>query len=234
MTACVVGASGGVGAAVTRRLAEDPAVGDVLALSRSGAAFASDKIRTGAVDILDEASIEAAFAEEGPFDLVFVATGVLHGDGFGPEKSWRHIDAASFAHVFAVNTTGPALVAKHALPKLRGDGKSVFAALSARVGSISDNGLGGWHAYRASKAALNMLIRNFAIELARKADQAIVVGLHPGTVATALSEPFQRNVAEGKLFTPDDSAARLLSVIDDLRPEASGRCFAWDGAEIPA
>ncbi len=204
----------------------------MLALSRTGAGAFDGPVRTGKIDIEDEASIEAAFRDEGPFDLVFVATGVLHGDGFQPEKTWRQIDAEAFARVFAINATGPALVAKHALPKLRDDAKSVFAALSARVGSISDNGFGGWHAYRASKAALIMLIKNFAIELARKNERAIAVGLHPGTVDTALSEPFQRNVAEGKLFTPDYSAERLLAVIDGLKAESSGRCFAWDGEEI--
>lgn len=128
----------------------------------------------------------------------------------------------------------PALVAKHFLPLLARDRKSVFAALSARVGSISDNQLGGWHAYRASKAALNMLLRTFAIELARRNPRAVCVGLHPGTVDTGLSAPFQANVPEGKLFTPDFAAARLLEVVDRLKPDDSGHVFAWDGQLIPA
>ena len=136
------------------------------------------------------------------------------------------------ARLFAVNTIGPALIAKHALPLLPKTGKSVFAALSARVGSISDNGLGGWHSYRASKAALNMLLKNFAIELKFKRKEAVCIGLHPGTVDTGLSQPFQKNVADGKLFTPAYSAARLLSVIDGAAPADSGKCFAWDGAEV--
>ncbi|MEL6364778.1 MAG: SDR family NAD(P)-dependent oxidoreductase [Pseudomonadota bacterium] len=234
MKAAVVGASGGIGGALVKRLADDPAVGDVLALSRSGSAPDAANIRTKRIDITDEASVAAVFAEETDLDLVLVATGVLQGDGFSPEKTWRHIDADAFAEVFAINTTGPALVAKHALPKLASRRKAAFAALSARVGSISDNGYGGWHAYRASKAALNMLIRNFAIELARKNETALCVGLHPGTVDTELSRPFQRNVPDEKLFTPDYSAERLIAVLESLTPERSGKCFAWDGIEIPA
>ncbi|MEO1309432.1 MAG: SDR family NAD(P)-dependent oxidoreductase [Pseudomonadota bacterium] len=234
MKAAVVGASGGIGGALVKRLADDPAVGDVLALSRSGSAPDAANIRTKRIDITDEASVAAVFAEETDLDLVLVATGVLQGDGFSPEKTWRHIDADAFAKVFAINTTGPALVAKHALPKLASGRKAAFAALSARVGSISDNGYGGWHAYRASKAALNMLIRNFAIELARKNETALCVGLHPGTVDTELSRPFQRNVPDEKLFTPDYSAERLIAVLESLTPERSGKCFAWDGIEIPA
>jgi len=136
------------------------------------------------------------------------------------------------AKVFAVNTTGPALVASALLDALPREGKSVFAALSARVGSISDNRLGGWHAYRASKAALNQIIRTCSIELTRKRRDALIVGLHPGTVETGLSEPFRDNVPDGKLFTPDYSAERLLNVIDTLTPEQSGRCFDWQGEEV--
>ena len=124
------------------------------------------------------------------------------------------------------------MIARHALDALDRRDKAVFAALSARVGSISDNRLGGWHGYRASKAALNQIIRTLSIELARKRPDAICAGLHPGTVDTGLSEPFQRNVPDGKLFTPDYAAERLLSVIDGLTAEQSGRCFDWAGEEI--
>jgi NAD(P)-dependent dehydrogenase (short-subunit alcohol dehydrogenase family) len=123
-------------------------------------------------------------------------------------------------------------LAKHLLPLLPAEGKSAFAALSARVGSIGDNHLGGWHAYRASKAALNMLLRNLAIELGRRKPEALCVGLHPGTVDTPLSAPFQGNVAEGKLFTPAFAAGRLLAVLEALRPEDSGQVFAWDGQRV--
>ncbi|WP_439632478.1 SDR family NAD(P)-dependent oxidoreductase [Glycocaulis sp.] len=233
--AIVVGASGGIGGAFVRQLADDPRCGDVIALSRSGSAPQGPKITSGTIDLEDPASIRGALepiAGDGPIHLVIVASGVLHGEGFGPEKTWRHLDASSMARLFAINTTGPALAAAALLDALPREGKSVFAALSARVGSISDNRLGGWHAYRASKAALNQIIRTLSIELARKRRDALIVSLHPGTVETALSEPFRGNVPEGKLFTPEYSAGRLLKVIDTLTPDHSGRCFDFAGEEV--
>jgi NAD(P)-dependent dehydrogenase (short-subunit alcohol dehydrogenase family) len=149
-----------------------------------------------------------------------------------PEKTLRELDAEVMAHVLAINTIGPAMVAKHFLPRMRPGTKSVFAVLSARVGSISDNRLGGWYSYRASKAALNMLLKTLAIEHARRFPASIVAGLHPGTVATPLSAPFQQRVPEGKLFTPDFAAERLLAVIDGLEVSDSGSVFAWDGSRI--
>ena len=137
------------------------------------------------------------------------------------------------ATAFRLNTTGPALVAKHFLPLLARDRKAAFAALSARVGSIEDNGLGGWYAYRASKAALNMAIKTLSIELARRYPLALCVGLHPGTVDTALSKPFQAGVPQERLFSPAQSARHLLSVLDELTAEDSGKLFAWDGRRIP-
>jgi NAD(P)-dependent dehydrogenase (short-subunit alcohol dehydrogenase family) len=188
------------------------------------------------MDIADETSIEAAASivgASGPVHLLIVATGLLHdGDALQPEKSYRTQTPEAYARAFAVNTIGPALIAKHFLPLFPREGRAVFACLSARVGSITDNRLGGWHAYRASKAALNMVIRNLSIELGRSHKDAIAVALHPGTVETPLSRPFQRNVAKGKLFTPEYSATRLLSVIDALTPEDNGRLIAWDGTEI--
>lgn len=136
------------------------------------------------------------------------------------------------SRVMAVNVIGPALVAKHFLPHLPREGKSIFAALSARVGSISDNSIGGWHSYRASKAALNMVLKNVAIETARKYKSAAVIGLHPGTVDTGLSAPFQSNVKDGKLFTSQQSAQYLLSVLNNANAESTGKIFAWDGQEI--
>ncbi len=170
----------------------------------------------------------------GAFDLVLVATGVLHEvGGLQPEKSWRALDAGSLEKAFTVNSIAPALVAKHFLPLLIRDRKAVFAALSARVGSIEDNTLGGWYAYRASKAALNMLIKTLSIELARRNPSATCIALHPGTVDTALSKPFQHSVPNGKLFSPELAAKKLLGVLDGITTEDSGNLMAWDGTRIP-
>ena len=224
-SAVVIGASGGIGGAVAAALRASDRFAVVHALSRSG---------TG-LDLEDEASIAAAAARvtEGPTPtLVFVATGVLH-HGQAPERTYKAMTADHLLRDYRINTVGPALVAKHFLPLLPRDRPAVFAALSARVGSISDNRLGGWHSYRASKAGLNMILRNLAVELARSHPQAVVAGLHPGTVATDLSAPFQKGVQPDKLFTPAYSAERLLAVLDALTPADSGGVFAWDGARIP-
>ncbi len=204
LRAVVVGAGGGIGGALVAQLRDR---GEVVALARAD------------LDLTDPASIVAAAAGiAAPLDLVIVATGHLHDATAGPEKALRDLDAARLAHSFAVNATGPALAAQAFLPKLRTDRKTAFVALSARVGSIGDNRLGGWHGYRASKAALNQLLRTIAIEHARRAPFAVVVALHPGTVDTRLSAPFQRGVAPERLFTADRSAAALLDVIDRLTP----------------
>ncbi|MBS9719562.1 SDR family NAD(P)-dependent oxidoreductase [Tianweitania sp. BSSL-BM11] len=230
--AVVVGASGGIGAALASALVDQGVV--VHALSRRGGA-ATTKLVAGTIDIEDETSIAAAvlvLSAEEPIDLLVVATGLLHADGIAPEKSYRHYSSASFERYFAVNATGPALVAKHFLPLLRKDRPSVFAALSARVGSISDNRLGGWYGYRASKAALNMIVKTLAVEIARTHPQAACVALHPGTVATDLSQPFQRGVPAEKLFSPETAAKHLLDVISTLNVSNSGSILAWDGTEI--
>ncbi|HEX8387840.1 MAG TPA: SDR family NAD(P)-dependent oxidoreductase, partial [Sphingomonas sp.] len=148
------------------------------------------------------------------------------------EKAMRDLDADWLQRNFLVNAVGPALVAKHFLPLLPRARRAVFAALSARVGSISDNNLGGWYGYRASKAALNQLIRTLAIEERRRNPQAVVVALHPGTVDTDLSRPFQGNVQPGRLFAPDRAAVQLLDVLDGLKPVDSGRLFDWEGKQI--
>jgi NAD(P)-dependent dehydrogenase (short-subunit alcohol dehydrogenase family) len=238
--AIVVGASGGIGAALVAALLARGAHATVLALTRTGECPVGGDDRRlvrGRIDVTDEASIvrAAAFAATlAPPRLAIVASGLLHApDGLRPEKSIGAIDPAAFARLFAVNATGPALVAKHLLPLMPRTGRTVFAAVSARVGSIGDNRLGGWYGYRASKAALNMLLRTIAIERARTAKESVVIGLHPGTVDTALSAPFQANVGEGRLLAPDRSAAHLLEVIDRAGPRDSGTVLAWDGATVP-
>ena len=226
-SAVVIGASGGIGGAVLQALTASGRFIAVHGLSRSG----PDRL-----DLEDEASIAAAarrVAEGPPPSLVFVATGVLH-NGEQPERSFKTMTAEHMLRDYRVNTVGPALIAKHFLPLIPRGQRAVFAALSARVGSISDNRLGGWHSYRASKAALNMILRNLAIETARSHPDLIVAGLHPGTVASDLSAPFQKGVQPDRLFTPDYSAERLLAVIDGLTPADSGSVFAWDGKAVPA
>ena len=238
MRAVVIGASGGIGTALTRALAAMPSIERVFAESRSGAIAPHSKVVAGHIDLTQDDSIQSAAARigaEAPPDLVIIASGILsEGRDLTPEKSLRQQSAAAFERVFAINTIGPAMVAKHFLPIMPRQGRAVFAALSARVGSISDNRMGGWHAYRASKAALNMLIRNYSIEQARRNPDFIAVSLHPGTVDTALSAPFQSGVPDRQLFTPDQSAKHLLRVIETLTAEDTGRAFDWAGKPIPA
>lgn len=226
--AVVFGASGGIGAALVDALTNHSSVAQVHTVSRNGSTDYN-------CDYHDEDSI-AKVAKEisaaGPVHLVLVATGLLHSGSIAPEKTWKTLNADIMSDVFAANTVVPTMVAKHMLPMLAKDRKSVFAALSARVGSISDNRLGGWLSYRASKAALNMSIKTLSIELARTNDQGIIIGLHPGTVATGLSEPFMKNVPEKQLFSPKQSAIKLLTVIGNTVPENNGSVLAHDGKLI--
>jgi len=226
----VIGASGGIGRAFVAQLSAQDQVEHIYAFSRSNATFDHDKVTSGYLDLLNEDNIAAAASSvEGKLDIVIVATGLLHNDETQPEKSLRDLNLQQFQDVFAVNAFGPAIVAKHFTKLLPRDRRSVFVALSARVGSISDNGLGGWYAYRSAKAALNMLIKNTAIEIARKNKETSIIALHPGTVDTGLSEPFQSKVPDGKLFTAEYSAECLLKVINDATPAKTGQLFAWDG-----
>lgn len=223
--AVVFGAGGGIGAALVEAVRAAGKFKHVVSFSRS---------TSPAIDLLDEGSLEraAAFAADlGELRLVIDATGFLHDDRQGPEKSWRQLDAANLARAFALNAIGPALIMKHVLPRLPRSGKSVFATLSARVGSIGDNRLGGWYSYRASKAALNQLVRTAAVELARRSPNSICVALHPGTVATALSAPFATTGLE--VHPPTAAARHLLAVVDQLTAEANGGFFDWRGQTVP-
>ncbi len=235
-TAAVFGASGGIGRALALALA-DGGCELVYAGARRGAAPQGGPFRPFDFDLTDEASLADAadLMRDSRPEWVIVASGVLTlADGTGPERTLKRLDPGVMAEVFALNTIGPALVAKHILPLMPRDQRFVFAALSARVGSISDNRLGGWHSYRASKAALNMLIKNFALEMARTHPLGVVAGLHPGTVDSALSKPFQAGLADGQLTEPGEAAANLLGVLARLTPEQSGRVFDYRGAEVPA
>lgn len=234
MIAVVFGSSGGIGRALTEGLLASGRYAAVFAVSRSGREVSGALNRQA--EFTDEPALEALareMSDTGQVTLCLVASGLLSDDTVQPEKTYRAQDLESFRRVFEANTFVPALIAKHVLPLMPKTERSVFAALSARVGSISDNRLGGWHAYRASKAALNMLIRNYAIEQARRAPGCICAGLHPGTVDTALSAPFQSGVPVSQLFSPAQSAGHLLSVIDRLTPDDSGKCFDRAGHEVP-
>jgi NAD(P)-dependent dehydrogenase (short-subunit alcohol dehydrogenase family) len=221
----IIGANGGIGKELIRHINTGNSAGTLLKFSRNGSTGIEDE------DVVAEYANRAA--RHGPLDAVIVASGVLHDDqGLRPEKRLADINATNLARAFAVNAIGPALVAKHFLPLLRHDCKTAFVALSARVGSISDNRLGGWAAYRASKAALNMLLKTAAIEHRRSHPHSVVAGVHPGTVDTRLSAPFQINVRPGQLFTAHRAARQINKVIDQLTPADSGGFFAWDGTRI--
>ncbi|API86208.1 SDR family NAD(P)-dependent oxidoreductase [Francisella uliginis] len=232
----VIGASGSIGHAVTKKLRYLYPDANIYAFSRTEVVDCVEGVVYQNINYSDESTIEKAvkyiYEKTGAINLVFVATGILHTQDIMPEKALRELSADKFIELFKANTIFPALVAKHFIPKLAKDTKSVFAAISARVGSISDNQLGGWYAYRASKAALNMFIKTASIEAKRLNPNAVIVGVHPGTVKSHLSEPFQARVPQGKLFTPEYSASKLFEVLDGLKSEDSGKCFAWDGKEI--
>jgi len=221
--ALVIGASGAIGAALLRQLAADGRCGLALGLHRQS---------QPAIDFDDEAGIAqaaAALAPQGPFHLIVNAAGVLHSQGRMPEKKLGDLGYAQLEATFRANTFGPALLLRHFSPLLDRR-RAVLAVLSAKVGSIGDNRLGGWYSYRASKAALNMLVKTAAIELRRSQPQTVLVALHPGTVASPLSRPFK---GEQIGRAPDMAAAEMLQVLDALGPADSGSFVAYDGQRLP-
>lgn len=222
----VIGSSGGIGRAFSDILFKRYSNANLYSFSRTG----DYKIDYGNEDSIAEAAHIAS--KTGPLDFVIVTNGMLHNHEIMPEKSLKEVSREKFQQLFEANTIVPALIAKHFLPHLHRDKPAIFAALSARVGSISDNELGGWYAYRAAKAALNMIIKNAAIEIRRRNKNAIIVGLHPGTVDTDLSRPFHKNIPIEHLLKPHQSVEKLLGVLSALTPNESGKCFAWDGKEI--
>ncbi|WP_026340648.1 SDR family NAD(P)-dependent oxidoreductase [Thioalkalivibrio sp. ALJT] len=224
--AVVIGATGGLGTAFIHHLEQDPDCGHVIGLHRH-----SDP----PLDLLDEGSIQHAAArllEQAPeWDLILDATGILTIDGHGPEKRLRELEPEIMAHAFAINAIGPALLFKHLAPLLPRTRKGIFATLSARVGSIADNHLGGWLSYRASKAALNQIVRTTALELRFSHRQAVIVALQPGTCATRLSEPYRKRAPE--VLAPETATDALLQVLDGLDASNSGTFFDFEGQRLP-
>jgi NAD(P)-dependent dehydrogenase (short-subunit alcohol dehydrogenase family) len=222
----VLGASGALGRAFIEALQADAACVEVVGLSRSS---------QPAFRLEDEASMAAAVAAlaaqtPGPYHLIIDATGALTLDGQGPEKHMGALNAQQLARAFEINTIGPALLIKHFLPLLATEQRVIYAKLSARVGSISDNRKGGWYGYRAAKAALNMVLQTAAIEAARKRPQLVVAAMQPGTVASNLSAPF---VPAQECLTPAQSVAGLLSALDDLPAQTAAHFVDYTGAAIP-
>ena len=222
----VIGATGGLGQAFVEHLRNDTNCGDVAALSRNS---------EPPIDVISEASVASAAAwlreRAAEWDLMIDATGVLTIEGHRPEKRLSEMDPAVMAQAFAVNAIGPALLLKHLTPLLPRKRRAIFASLSARVGSIEDNRLGGWVSYRASKAALNQILRTAAVELRFSHQQVVVASLQPGTVATRLSAPYRSRAPE--VLTPEYAAGRLLEVLDGLEPEQSGEFFDYEGQRLP-
>lgn len=217
--ALIIGSSGGIGTALSE------------ALVTRGVAVTGLSRRDHGLDITDPASVDEALgALDGPFDLIFVATGALEIDGQRPEKSLKEVTAKNLADQFAVNCIGPSLVLRHAPRLLPRGRRGVFAALSARVGSIGDNGFGGWYAYRTAKAALNQMLHTGAIELSRSHRDSICVALHPGTVETPLTAKY---AGGHPTVTPQEAATNLLDVIKGLTPEDTGLFYDWAGTRVP-
>jgi NAD(P)-dependent dehydrogenase (short-subunit alcohol dehydrogenase family) len=244
--ALIVGASQGIGLGFVRALLKQDNIAKVYATYRRQETASElltlqakheDRLECLQVDITDESQIETALKQiqqsVKQLHLVIYCVGVLHTDNLSPEKSLKQIQPENLIYSFQVNSIGAVLLAKHLMPLFNKSDDSIFACISAKVGSIGDNRLGGWYGYRASKAALNMFLKTTAIEYSRRCPKTIVVALHPGTTDTQLSQPFQKNVPPDKLFPVEHTVSLLSKVIAGLEIKNSGQFFAWDGSQLP-
>jgi NAD(P)-dependent dehydrogenase (short-subunit alcohol dehydrogenase family) len=234
MKIVIVGGSGGIGQAFVDNLAMRPGVETVTGTySRNAPTFSHPRVVWQRLDITDESAIRIWAETMDDIDWLINAAGMLHQPDQGPEKSIQQLNSAFFLKNMAVNALPSLLLAKHSQALFRHRRPAIFATVSAKVGSIEDNRLGGWFSYRASKAALNMGLKTLAIEWRRTLPNVTVAALHPGTTDTALSQPFQKNVPKAQLFTPDQSVRYMLKVLDGLTPAVTGRFWAFDGESLP-
>jgi NAD(P)-dependent dehydrogenase (short-subunit alcohol dehydrogenase family) len=246
VNALIVGASQGIGLGFVKKLLQDERISNIYATYRQPesalelinlASEHSERLICLSLDITEESQIAEAIqqihTQVNKLHLVVNCVGLLHEGNLQPEKSLRQINSENLLRYFQINSIGSVLLAKHLLPLLKHGERSVFASISAKIGSIGDNQLGGWYGYRASKAALNMFMRTAAIEYGRSSPKTLVVTLHPGTTDTRLSRPFQKNVPAEKLFSVERTVTQLLSVIEQLQEGDSGQFFSWDGSRLP-
>ncbi len=246
VNALIVGASQGIGLGFVKNLLQDRRIVKIYATSRQPKSALElialadeypERLICLEMDITDELQIIEAVqkihTQVDKLHLVVNCVGILHEDTLQPEKSLRQINSENLLRYFQINSIGAVLLVKHVLPLFRHKERSVFATISAKLGSIGDNQLGGWYGYRASKAALNMLMRTAAIEYKRSCPKALIVTLHPGTTDTRLSRPFQGNVPAEKLFSVERTVSQLLAVIEQLQEGDSGQFFSWDGSRLP-
>jgi len=240
-TALIVGAGQGIGLEFVRQLVQRDEIDRLYATYRNPQtellAITDTRLSCLSMDITDEEQIAAVInaiqAETNALHTVINCVGVLHEGTMQPEKSLRQVNAEQLLRYFQVNSVGAMLIAKHVQPLLKHRDRAIFATISAKIGSIGDNHLGGWYGYRASKAAQNMLMKTAAIEYARSSPKTLVVTLHPGTTDTGLSQPFQSNVPAEKLFSVERTVSQLLEVIEQLQEGDSGQFFSWNGSRLP-
>ncbi len=242
----VIGASGGIGLGFVQQLLNDPTISKIYGVYRNPKSAQKllslqqinpDKLTLLQGDITQEKDIINLVNQikdhTEKIHLMINCVGILHEENIEPEKSLKHIETDKLLRYFQVNAIPSVLLDKHLLPLFKHQEPSIFASISAKVGSIEDNYLGGWYGYRVSKSALNMLLKNIAIEYNRVSKNTIVVALHPGTTDTKLSQPFQNNVPPEKLFSVERCTTQLLSVINSLTKKDHGKFFSWDGTVLP-